>query len=49
VLDECWLWPKGIIKKASMVLAGLICLYAHALDALVEGEESLRIVSKYWD
>jgi hypothetical protein len=49
VLDECWLWPRGLVKKASMVLAGLICLDANAMDALVEGEESLRKVSKYWD
>lgn len=49
VLDECWLWPRGLVKKASMVMAGLISLDANALDALVEGEESLRKVSKYWD
>ena len=49
VLDECWLWPRGLVKKTSMVLAGLICLDANAMDALVEGEESLRAVSKYWD
>jgi transposase len=49
VLDECWLWPRGLVKKASVVLAGLISLDANAVDALVEGEESLRKVSKYWD
>jgi hypothetical protein len=49
VLDECWLWPRGLVKKTSMVIAGLISLDANAVDALVEGEESLRIVSKYWD
>lgn len=49
VLDGCWLWPKGLVKKTSMVLAGLISLNANAVDALVEGEESLRKVSKYWD
>jgi hypothetical protein len=49
VLDECWLWPRGLVKKASMVMAGLISLDANALDALVEGKESLRKVSKYWD
>ena len=49
VLDECWLWPKGLVKKTSMVMAGLISLDANAVDALVEGEESLRAVSKYWD
>ena len=49
VLDECWLWPKGLVKKTSMVMAGLISLDANAVEALVEGEESLRTVSKYWD
>ena len=32
-----------------MVFAGLISLDANAMDALLEGEESLRSVSKYWD
>jgi hypothetical protein len=49
VLDECWLWPRGLVKKTSMVMAGLISLDTNAVDALVEGEESLRAVSKYWD
>jgi len=49
VLDQCWLYPKGLVKKTAMVLAGLISLDANAIDALVEGEESLRAVSKYWD
>ena len=49
VLDGCWLWPRGLVKKTSMVLAGLISLDANAVEALVEGEESLRKVSKYWD
>ncbi len=49
VLDECWIRPRGRVKKASMVMAGLISLNANAVEALVEGEESLRKVSKYWD
>lgn len=49
VPGECWLWPRGLVKKKSMVLAGLIFLNAHALDALVEGEDSLRKMRKYWD
>jgi hypothetical protein len=49
VLDQCWLYPKGLVKKTAMVLAGLISLDVNAIDALVEGEESLRTVSKYWD
>jgi hypothetical protein len=48
VLDECWLWPRGLVKKASMVLAGLICLDANAIEAIVDGQESLMSVSKYW-
>jgi transposase len=48
VLDECWVRPRGLVKKASMVMAGLISLVANALEAIGEGEESLRSVSKYW-
>jgi hypothetical protein len=49
VLDECWVWPRGLVKKASMVMAGLIGMNANAIDAIVEGEESLKTASKYWD
>jgi hypothetical protein len=49
ILDECWLWPKGLVKKASMVMAGLISMDANAVEAIVEDEKSLKIVSKYWD
>ncbi|MCL4430543.1 MAG: transposase [Chloroflexi bacterium] len=48
VLDECWLWPRGLVKKTAMVLAGLISIDANAIEAIVEGEESLKSVSKYW-
>jgi len=48
VLDECWLWPRGLVKKAAMVLAGLICYNAEAVRSLVAGEESLKSISKYW-
>ena len=48
VLDECWIWPRGLIKKTSMVMAGLISMDANAIEAIVEGEESLKNVSKYW-
>jgi hypothetical protein len=48
VLDECWLWPRGLVKKTSMVLAGLISMDANAIEAIVEGTESLKKVSKYW-
>jgi transposase len=48
VLDECWVRPRGLVKKASMVTAGLISYIAEALRSLVAGEESLKSVSKYW-
>jgi transposase len=49
VLDECWLWPRGLVKKASMAMAGLISMDANAIEAIVEGEKSLKNASKYWD
>ena len=48
VLGECWLWPRGLVKKAAMVTAGLICYDAEAIRSIVAGEESLKTVSKYW-
>jgi hypothetical protein len=48
VLDECWLWPRGLVKKTAMVTAGLISYVAEAMRSLVCGEESLKTVSKYW-
>jgi transposase len=48
VLDGCWVWPRGLVKKTSMVMAGLISMDANAIEAIVEGEESLKSVSKYW-
>jgi transposase len=48
VLKECWLWPRGLVKKAAMVMAGLISYDAEAIKALLLGEESLKSVSKYW-
>jgi transposase len=48
VLKECWVRPKGLVKKAAMVTAGLISCDAEALRALIVGEESLKSVSKYW-
>jgi hypothetical protein len=48
VLGECWLWPKGLVKKTSMVLAGLISMVTNAIESIVEGEESLKTVSRYW-
>jgi len=47
VLRECWVRPRGLVKKAAMVLAGLISYDAEAMKSLL-GEESLKTVSKYW-
>jgi len=49
VLDDCWVRPKGIVKKASMVIAGLASIDANAIRAMIEGENSLKAVSQYWD
>jgi hypothetical protein len=48
VLGECWVWPRGIVKKAAMVMAGLISYNVEAIRSLVAGEKSLKTVSKYW-
>jgi len=48
VLKECWLWPKGLLKKAAMVTAGLISCDAEAVRSILVGEESFKSVSKYW-
>jgi IS5 family transposase len=48
VLKECWVRPRGLVKKAAMVMAGLISYDAEAIKALLLGEESLKCVSKYW-
>ena len=49
VLDECWIRPRGLVKKAAMVMAGLISVDANAVRAMVEDETSLKSVSQYWD
>jgi transposase len=48
VLRECWVRPRGLVKKAAMVLAGLISYDAEAMKSLLLCEESLKTVSKYW-
>jgi len=48
VLKKCWVRPKGLVKKAAMVTAGLISCDAEALRSLIVGEVSLKTVSKYW-
>ena len=48
VLRGCWIKPQGIAKKASMVTAGLISLNTTAIQAILQGETSLKNVSQYW-
>ncbi len=48
VLRNCWVRPKGLVKKAAMVMAGLISYDAEAIRSLIVGEQSLKTVSKYW-
>ena len=48
ILSECWVRPKGLVKKAAMVMAGLISYNAEAIRSLMVGEQSLKSVSKYW-
>ncbi len=49
ILKGCWVHPRGLLKKTSMVMAGLICMNATAIWALLAGESSLKRVSQYWD
>jgi hypothetical protein len=48
VLKQCWIRPRGLVKKAAMVMAALISFDAEAMKSLILGEESLKCVSKYW-
>jgi Transposase len=49
ILKGCWVWPRGLLKKSSMVLAGLVCIEANAIESLLVGESSIKCASKYWD
>jgi hypothetical protein len=48
ILGECWVRPRGLLKKAAMVTAGLISYNAEAIRSLVAGEVSLKSISRYW-
>ena len=48
VLKHCWVKPKGIVKKAAMVTAGVISCDVEGMKALILGEKSLKSVSRYW-
>ena len=49
VLSDCWVSPRGLFKKAAMVMAGLISINANAIVALLEGNCGLKEASRYWD
>jgi IS5 family transposase len=49
ILRGCWVRPKGLVKKSAMVMAGLICVEANAIESLLVDESSLKCASKYWD
>ena len=49
LLRGCWTRPKGILKKTAVVMAGLICMEANAIEALIRADLSLKCASKYWD
>jgi hypothetical protein len=45
----CWSRPKGLEKKTAIVVAGLICMEANAIESLLRDDLSLKCVSRYWD
>jgi hypothetical protein len=49
VLRYCWSRPHGLLKKSAMVMAGLICVEANAVESLLSDDLSLKCASKYWD
>ena len=49
ILRGCWVRQRGLLKKASMVFAGLVCVEANAIDALLRDDLSLKCASRYWD
>jgi hypothetical protein len=49
VLRGCWVRPRGLLKKTSMVMAAMVSIEVNAIEALLRGDLSLKNVSKYWD
>ncbi|MCL4429414.1 MAG: transposase [Chloroflexi bacterium] len=49
VLRGCWVRLRGLVKKASMVMAALISINSGAIWALLEGSGGLKEASRYWD
>lgn len=48
MLRGSWTRPKGLVKKTSVVTTGLIGLNMTALEAMLEDEDGLKAVSRYW-
>ena len=48
LLKGCWRRPRGLLKKAAIVTAALTALNIDALQAILEGDSSLKAVSRYW-
>jgi len=36
VLRDCWVRPRGLLKKSAMVVAGFICMEINAIEALLK-------------
>jgi IS5 family transposase len=49
LLRDCWIRPKGIVKKSAMVMAALVCMEINAVEALLRDDLSLKCASRYWD
>jgi hypothetical protein len=49
VLQGCWKRPKGLLKKSVVVMAGLVCVEATAIESLLVDDLGLKCASKYWD
>jgi hypothetical protein len=49
LLQGCWKRGKGLKRKAGQVYAGLISLLTISLKAVINGEDSFRKVSQYWN
>jgi len=48
ILRGSWIRPKGLVKKTSVVTAGLIGLNKTAVEAMLEDEHGLKAVSRHW-
>ena len=48
LLKGCWTRPRGLMKKAATVTAGLMGLNSIAVKAILEDGKPLKAVSQYW-